>query len=371
MITPPSSTFSQTAFYALDWFKKEQETVFSEGWHFACMADELHQQGDYKTIQLGVHQLIVIKKEEGFSVFHNSCLHRGTQLLADAGTLNKGIRCPYHNWFYDLDGKLLHVPHAEYFEGCPLKGAHLKKGSSATWNGLLFIHPEEVPQKAFDNWLQKLADFEYPFAVEDLYHAQTYRYHIRCNWKIFIENFIDGYHLSHLHSETLSGYDHEQQRWCFEGSHWVFEQALNERERQEMREWAKNVPLIAAPEFGVHIVLFHPHVAVMATESYWCLIQVKAIAPEKTTVDIQMRYKVPDQAASSVEVVYNGFTKEGPPKAELLASKDIMLEDIYVCEMQQRNIKSRFTQTIGFANHYEEAILTFRNMIFNTIQHQP
>ena len=99
------------AYTARKWFDREQRELFGRSWQFAGMTSDASEPGEYICVQAGACPLIVIRDDEGdLKAYHNIYRHRGTQLLEVTGERKKVIKCPYHDWVYSLDGKLIGVP---------------------------------------------------------------------------------------------------------------------------------------------------------------------------------------------------------------------------------------------------------------------
>src|SRR5258705_1536704 len=102
----------------------------------------------------------------------------------------KAFVCPYHGWTYDLRGTLIHVPHPEAFKGCEHRDLHTHAISEA--HGLIWLG---VPDDALG---ADLATLE--LAGKSVY--RTARTVHRCNWKLVVEAFLDGYHIRTLHRDS-------------------------------------------------------------------------------------------------------------------------------------------------------------------------
>ena len=175
------------------------------------MVNDLANPGDYMTVQVGVHPIFVVRgHDHRLRAFHNICRHRGTQLLRAKGRSEKNIVCPYHNWTYSLNGALKRIPEQKtQFAGqqIDMDQLCLFDASVDTWREMIFVHPDpdaeslmaylgDVPNHVGPHQVDKLVEFE----------GMLYTKEVKANWKILVENAIDGYHLDHLHPDTLNMY---------------------------------------------------------------------------------------------------------------------------------------------------------------------
>ena len=206
----PAQQLPREAYVSDAWFEREKKELFSRTWAFAGVLMDYPNAGDFKTVQIGNHSIIVVKDADGeLRAFHNVCRHRGTELLEGCGNAGKTIICPYHNWAYNLDGRLRGVPaQRECFPNMDKKSIALYKASVGVFNNLVFVHPEENPSEPFENWVANLESVPWPHDLassEMEENPDDIVYELNCNWKVFFENAIDGYHLAYCtrrHSEA-------------------------------------------------------------------------------------------------------------------------------------------------------------------------
>lgn len=219
----PIDAYIDPKFFAL-----EQRYIFSKTWALAGLLEDL-AAGDYLTVQAGLNNIIVLKDNDGqLSAFHNMCRHRGTQLLDGRGTAQKKLVCPYHDWTYDLSGNLLSLPKAKKEFPDLDKGCHgLRKANVGIWRGMIWVNPD--PQSvSIQQWFEPMEQHLGPHHVEALIeHDNTVvTEEIAANWKVVVENYIDHYHLAHLHSGTLNMYDHKRAEFGFVDHHFRFWEPL-------------------------------------------------------------------------------------------------------------------------------------------------
>ena len=95
-----------------DYLRVERERIFKDKWTVIGIGSSIPNIGDAKPYNLlGIPLIIIRDKEKKIRVFHNVCSHRGFKLLDEACALKNVLRCPYHSWSYDFDGKLVATPH--------------------------------------------------------------------------------------------------------------------------------------------------------------------------------------------------------------------------------------------------------------------
>lgn len=191
------------AFYtSASQFEHEVATVLRRGWHCLGRADEAPEAGDFFTVQLLNEPLIVVRQSDGnIAILANVCRHRGMPLAEGKGTVKRFI-CSYHAWAYDLDGGLLRAARMKN-AGFDTSNCGLHRHNVHLWNGFVYVNLEA-----------NAPPFDYPDldALLTPYESETFRLvHVgeevwQTNWKCLVENFMEGYHLSVVHPETLHSY---------------------------------------------------------------------------------------------------------------------------------------------------------------------
>jgi len=162
-----------------------------------CPSAALPQAGSYLAREAAGVPLLVVRGADGqVRAFRNACRHRGTQLANGTGCA-KSFVCPYHAWTYNLDGRLRHVPHEEGFPGLD-KATH----------GLVPVHAEERLGLIYVNQDQaEISQDPLPTLIRpDQPMFATAERELDVNWKVFLEGFIEGYHIRFTHPESFYPY---------------------------------------------------------------------------------------------------------------------------------------------------------------------
>jgi phenylpropionate dioxygenase-like ring-hydroxylating dioxygenase large terminal subunit len=197
LATPaPGRNLPPQAFTAPEVFALEQRAIFAKSWvHVGDLCD-LPEPGSYLAAEIGVTPVLIVRDRTSGELrgFLNACRHRGAQLLEGKGTCDKQIKCPYHAWSYGLDGELLGVPHRDEFAHCDLSQLGLVPVRVGTVGPLVFacLDPE-APELA--DWVGELPQAIARAGGASWKMAFERTYEIAANWKVFVENANDGYHV--------------------------------------------------------------------------------------------------------------------------------------------------------------------------------
>ena len=188
-------------------YRADIDRVWRRGWLFSGHDCEIPNAGDYFTLNVGTDPLIVIRGEDGIvRAFHNVCRHRGTLLCRETSGTARQLVCPYHQWVYGKDGKLL---------SC--RGMHEELDSDslgllpvATENlcGFIFVNLDDRPVD-FDPAREQLEPMLKPQGVDRAKVAKAVNYTVRANWKLVWENNRECYHCNLNHPQYIkANYDH-------------------------------------------------------------------------------------------------------------------------------------------------------------------
>ncbi|MGB3147336.1 MAG: aromatic ring-hydroxylating dioxygenase subunit alpha [Paracoccaceae bacterium] len=187
-----------------DYYKWEKATVLAKGWHCLGRCDEVPEPGDYFTLQLLGEPLIVIRGDDGdIRVLSNLCRHRNMPLVEGRGNVKRFV-CSYHAWAYGRDGALLRAPRMEN-AGFDAKGCHLPRLAVQFWQGFIYASLDPTA-RPFGAEAEGLGQMLAPYQTESFRLVHVAQEFWRCNWKALVENFMEAYHLSVVHPETLHGY---------------------------------------------------------------------------------------------------------------------------------------------------------------------
>lgn len=182
--------------------RAESETVFRNGWIGVGRSDMVANPGDFIALDVAGHNIVLLRDQNGaLCAYANSCRHRGARLVDDTGSC-KGLRCPFHSWFYGLDGRLISAPHMEH--ACQFDKSDY---------GLVTYRAEERLGFAFvclsrdapdlDEHLGMFADIHAAWPLQSLKTVRRQEIEVDCNWKLFLDVFNEYYHLPFVHADSI------------------------------------------------------------------------------------------------------------------------------------------------------------------------
>jgi choline monooxygenase len=194
----PHSILKPQDFTAVAQFDTEMARIFERSWVHVADTTELPEPGAYVPGAIGRTPVLVVRGHDGeIRAFVNACPHRGATLAEAPGRCEKNLRCPYHGWSFATDGTLQGVPFREEFD-CDLSGRNLIALRTAVLGPLVFACLDEA-SPPFAEWAGDLPAAFARFGVERWQPAFAFDYEVRTNWKTYVENGLDGYHIPFVH----------------------------------------------------------------------------------------------------------------------------------------------------------------------------
>jgi len=198
------------AIYAL-----EKERIFKKVWLKVATAWELPNPGDYKVKELPVADtsILVVRGKDGrIRAYHNVCTHRGNKVVPNAGFETFGraraniVTCRFHGWVFGTDGALKSVPMEDGFGQLDKACLGLRAIACDEWEGFVFINFDPQPAQTLAEYL---GDFGRLFGGYPYHESTTaFRYStvLKCNWKVALYAFSEGYHVPTIHAGSLPGF---------------------------------------------------------------------------------------------------------------------------------------------------------------------
>jgi len=203
----------------------ERQNVFGGTWQMVGRTAQLESPGDFITTEVAGEPIVIVRSaDKSVRAFYNVCRHHAAAVVTQPCGNASIFRCPYHGWSYGTDGALKGVPE---FEGvCNFDRA--KNGlvpiRVESWEKFVFVNlNSDAP--SLQSHLGKMVEQFKPLGLANLSFAERREYTLECNWKVFVDNYLDGgYHVPHLHKGlnsilTYKEYTIENfERFCLQSS---------------------------------------------------------------------------------------------------------------------------------------------------------
>ena len=301
----------------------ERQTVFSNSWQMVGRAGQVEKPGQFVSARVTGEPIVVVRGNDNvLRGFFNVCRHHAAAVVTQPCGRTSLLRCPYHGWNYGLDGSLKGMPE---FDGV--------KDFDRQKNGLVPIHADIWEQFVFVNldpgaaglreFLGGLVRRFEPLGISKLNYLESRVYDINCNWKVFVDNYLDGgYHVPHLHKGLNSVLDYKQytieneDRYCLQSSPMVTsdEDAATGATRKGDRAW---------------YFWQYPNLMINCYEGY---MDTNLVIP----LDVDHCRVVFDFYFSDVSDGRRAYNEQS-----VAVGARVQEEDLGICEDVQRGLKSR------------------------------
>jgi choline monooxygenase len=218
--TIPGSWYTDERIAAL-----ERRTVWSRTWQLVGRTAQVAAPGQYVTGEVAGEPILVVRGDDGvLRGFFNVCRHHAAAVMTEPCGQATRLRCPYHGWTYDLAGRLRGVPEFDGVRDFARETTGLVPLAVATWESFVFVHLDPDPPPLVEQLGELVAQVA-PLGLTSLHFCERREYTLGCNWKVFVDNYLDGgYHVPHLHQGLSSILDHTEYtienfaRFCLQSS---------------------------------------------------------------------------------------------------------------------------------------------------------
>ena len=354
----------------------EKEKVFFNKWVVVGVGSSIPNIGDTKPINLiGIPLILVRDKEMNIRVFHNVCSHRGFKLVNKTCSFKNFIRCPYHSWSYDFNGKLVSTPHIGGLNNHKSNefdkdNSNLKEVKTKIWMDIIFVNINSNEIK-FEEYIEPLERRWAKFINQDdqklIIHSNDYGYFnldVKCNWKFAIENYCESYHLPTIHPElnkvsNINDHYHIQglpNRFAGQGSKKYEQPIKGNKKFNTFPNWEKK--MIKNSEY---IALF-PNVMIGLHVDHFYVFWLEPLGMNKTKEHMQMYY-IGNESA-------NGNDLKELRKENARFWKDVMLEDIKAIEGMQEGRRSPIYNGGNFSPVMDQPTHQFHKWVAKSLMEQ-
>ncbi|MEQ8763124.1 MAG: aromatic ring-hydroxylating dioxygenase subunit alpha [Planctomycetota bacterium] len=308
--TPPSAWYTDADLYAL-----EKRSVFERSWQYVGLVDWVKEVGQYFAVDLGHEPVLIARTSDGIVALSNVCRHRGGPLVREGTGRATSWSCLYHGWNYALDGRLRKAPEFEDVAGFDRACVRLPRWRVAQMGPFLFVCASEDTEP-LDAFAPGLTDLITELRPEQLVHAERRVYSVACNWKVFVDNYLDGgYHVPVLHPGLSGSLDYARYH-CTLHEGWNLQHApMRPGEAGEVRSGE-----------AAHYIWAWPNWMFNAYEG---VLDINWVRP---------------RGVARCEVIFDYFfapgTEEAFIKDSLRIAEQVQEEDREICEAVQRGLES-------------------------------
>jgi choline monooxygenase len=301
----------------------ESRTVFSKSWQMVGRAEQVEKPGQFVTANVASEPIVVVRGNDAvLRGFFNVCRHHAAAVVTEPCGQASILHCPYHGWNYGLDGSLKGMPEFEGVKNFDRQKNGLLPVKADVWESFAFVNldPQAAPLTRFLGGLVKRVA---PLGLSKLHYFDRRVYDIHCNWKVFVDNYLDGgYHVPHLHKGLNSVLDYKQytieneDRYCLQSSPMVLgtEDAATATTRKGDRAW---------------YFWQYPNLMINHYQGY---MDTNLVLP----VDVDHCRVIFDFYFAEVDEAHSEYNQQS-----VAVGARVQEEDLGICEAVQQGLKSR------------------------------
>jgi choline monooxygenase len=340
--TPPAAWYTDPRALAL-----EQARVFARTWQLAGRAEQVAEPGQFFTVTVADEPAIVARgADEQLRAFSNVCRHRAGPVAEGCGR-RKSFQCGYHGWTYALDGRLTGTPEFEGVEGFDKTTQRLPQFGVETWGALVFVNldPDAAPLAA------TLADIPARLGrdrdLATMRPAARKEWLVECNWKTYVDNYLEGYHIPIVHPALNRELDYARYRTETQRLYSIQHAPPRPATATRLQAGAGASADDAAQYFWVF-----PNLMLNVYADNYSTNLIVPLGPERTLTVFEWYFRAPERAETQARV------------AEVVRfSDEIQLEDIKICERVQRNLRSRTYERGRYSVRRENGVHHFHGLL--------
>jgi len=337
--TLPAALYTDAAVY-----EAEPERMFARTWQVAGRHEQAAKPGDYFTTEIAGEPLLICRDgEDKLRAFYNVCRHRAGPPAEGCGS-RKVFRCAYHGWTYGLDGRLLNAPECEGVENFSFADFGLRPIRAEEWANWIFVNLDPAAEPLLAS-LGELAPQTERFGLEKMRFCERRDYVMQCNWKAYVDNYLEGYHLPSVHPGLNRELDY--------GSY---------QSKQFARHSVQYSP-IRGPENEARGSRRYQAAEGMTAEYFWIFPNwMLNCYPDNVSLNVILPLGV-EKTLAIFEWYFSADAKTGAARADAVRfSDEIQMEDGRICEVVQRNLRSRSYRRGRYSVKQEKCVHHFHRL---------
>ncbi len=327
-------TIPNSWYHDEDVYAAECRAVFGDSWQAIGRVDQVSTPGKYFTAVVAGEPIVVVRSEDGvLRAFYNVCRHRAACVAPEAEGHATRFRCRYHGWTYDLSGRLRGTPEFDGVADFEREKNGLISVAVDVWGPLVFVHLGKTPSACggLAQFLAPLTERTQNLGVETLRFVERRDYRLECNWKVFVDNYLDGgYHINTVHPGLAGVVNYTDYRTE------IFDQASVQISPLKPAE-DKSLSKVRAGDAAYYWWVF-PNLMLNIYQGVMDTNLVLPLGPNACRVVFDFYFTETESLAAKQ------FNAES-----MRVGHQIQLEDIGICEEVQRGLASRSFKTGRFS----------------------
>lgn len=339
-----ASTLPAWLYFDASVLDEEYRKVFGRTWQLVGRTDQAAGPGEYFVATVGREPVVVVRtSDDTLKCFSNVCRHRAGPVASGSGSC-RTFRCGYHGWTYNHHGRLLNAPEFDGAEDFDPERFALPEFRVETWAGLVFVNLDSHAPSL----LETLEDLPERFMHADLIQFKpTVRkdWHLDSNWKVYVDNYLEGYHIPIVHPALNRELDYARYR--------TETRQFYSIQHSPIRKTAQRLPVDAdGGATEAQYFWIYPNLMINVYPDNYSTNLILPRGPGRTVTIFEWFFKNPDDPAVQDAV-----------QRTVQFSDEVQLEDIAICESVQRGLASETYTSGRYSVKRENGVHHFHRLI--------
>ena len=334
-------------------YQRELEAIFGRTWQLVARYEELARPGDFVPATIVDEPIVIAHGTDGeLRGFYNVCRHRAGQVALSRGN-RKSLQCRYHGWTYGLDGQLRAAPEMEESDGFDKADFGLWPVRVERWGPFVFANlDDDAPPLAEVLGAIPAEVAAAGFDVDHMTRVERRDYIVECNWKVYVDNYLEGYHIPIAHPGLFKELDYDAYR--VETFRYHSKQHAPVRELKEGEEVGRDRRYMRSAE-GETDALYYwlfPNTMFNIYPDNMSSNVILPLGHDRTLTVFEWFFAQPGTAAGWESM-----------QQTIAFSDEIQQEDIVLCEQVQRGLRSRSYEAGRFSAKRENGVYHFQSLV--------
>ena len=327
------------------WLEVELAHVFGRSWQLAGRRESAASPGQFHTTEIAGEPVLIVCGDDGQTrALSNVCRHRAGPVAAGEGSC-RALRCGYHGWSYGLDGRLLATPEFDGVEDFRKEEQALPRFRLESWLGLDFVNldPDASPlAETLEDLPERLASR----GLEAMRPAARKDWTVECNWKVYVDNYLEGYHIPIVHPSLMKEIDYARYATETRRSYSLQHSPIKEGSPGRLRR-AESGADNEALYFWIY-----PNLMVNVYPDNFSTNLILPLGHGRTLTVFEWFFRDPGKPGVAEEI-----------RRTVEFSDEIQLQDIAICESVQKGLKSRTYDRGRYSVRRENGVHHFHTLL--------
>jgi choline monooxygenase len=328
----------------------EMARVFRRTWQLVGRAEQAASPGQFFTCAVADEPIVVARGlDDKLRALSNVCRHRAGPIASGEGSCQT-FRCGYHGWRYALDGRLLATPEFDGVENFRKEEQTLPQFPVDSWLGLIFVNADSAARSLAET-IGDLAERLAPRRLASMRLTARKEWTLRCNWKVYVDNYLEGYHIPIVHPGLMQELDYARYRTETRDAYSVQHAPLKKSAPGRLRRGHG-----AAADEAQYFWIF-PNLMLNVYPDNFSTNLILPLGHDRTLTIFEWFFPNPDRPEVREAL-----------RQTIELSDEIQREDIAICEAVHRGLRSQTYQSGRYSVSRESGLHHFHGLLIRALR---